>query len=141
MIADLHVADDATRRFHEDTFVFDALSIAYVLDAKYTERVLAGGVNATNVTFALEEDWDRTLRNFETYLQKIEKSDLLTLCTTADDMLRAKERGRLGVVVGTQGATMLGDQIGRLEILVRLGLRVLGLAYTTANRFADGCGE
>ncbi len=136
-----HVADEATRRFHDGAFVFDGLSIAYVLDSKYTERVLAGGVNATNVTFALEEDWDRVLGNFETYLDKIEKSELLTLCTTAQDLLRAKERGRLGVVVGTQGATMLGDQIKRLDLLVRLGLRILGLAYTTANAFGDGCGE
>jgi membrane dipeptidase len=136
-----HVANDATRRFHDEVFVFDGLSIAYVLDERFTERVLAGGVNATNVTFALEEDWDRALGNFETYLSKIARSDLLMLCTTADDLLRAKERGRLGVIVGTQGASMLGDQVKRLDLLVRLGLRVLGLAYTTANAFGDGCGE
>lgn len=36
---------------------------------------------------------------------------------------------------------MLEDKLWRLEHLVRLGLRVLGLAYTTANLFGDGCGE
>jgi membrane dipeptidase len=134
-------ADEATRRFHDEIFVFDALSIAYVLEDKYAERCLAAGVNATNATFALEEDWDTVLRNVERNLTTIEKSPYLKFCLTADDMLAAKKEGKLGVVFGTQGATMLEDKLWRLELLVRLGLRVLGLAYTTANGFGDGCGE
>jgi membrane dipeptidase len=134
-------ADEATRRFHDATFVFDALSIAYVLDEKYTERCLRGGVNGTNVTVALEESWDQALRNIERQLEKIEKNPLLMRCETADDLLSAKAAGKLGVVLGTQGATMLEDQLWRLELLVRMGLRILGLAYTSANAFGDGCGE
>ena len=134
-------ASEETRRFHNEIFVFDALSIAYVLEDGYAERTLAGGVNATNVTFALEEDWNTVLRNFEVNLTRIEKSPYLQLCLTADDMLRAKDEGKLGVVVGTQGATMLHDQLWRLEFLTRMGLRILGLAYTTGNLFGDGCGE
>lgn len=134
-------ADEATRRFHEETFVFDGLAIAYVLEDKYTERCLAGGVNAANVTFALEESWDETLRRFESHLTTIEKSPNLTLCLTADELLAAQKQGKLGIVIGTQGASMLEDKLWRLELLVRLGLRILGLAYTTANAFGDGCGE
>ena len=134
-------ASDDTRRFHDEIFVFDALSIAYVLEDKYAERTLAGGVNATNVTFALEEDWDTVLRAFESNLAQIERSPYLRLCPTADDMLKAKAEGRLGVVIGTQGASMLEDRLWRLEVLTRMGLRILGLAYTTANAFGDGCGE
>jgi membrane dipeptidase len=140
-IADAVTADEATRRFHNDTFVFDGLSIAYVLEPPYAESCLAGGVNGTNVTIALEEDWDTVLRNLEARLTKIAKSDLLMLCLTADDLLEAKRRGKLGIVLGTQGASMLEDNLWRLEHLVRLGLRFLGLAYTTANLFGDGCGE
>jgi len=134
-------ADGATIAFHNDTFIFDGLSISYVLDEKYAERCLAGGVNATNVTFALEENWDKALHNVETYLSKVERNPLLMLCTRSDDLLKAKASGKLGVMFGTQGASMLEGQIWRLELLVRLGLRFLGLAYTTANDFGDGCGE
>ncbi|MGF1593773.1 MAG: membrane dipeptidase [Kiloniellaceae bacterium] len=134
-------ASEETRRFHDEIFVFDALSIAYVLEDRYAERSLAGGVNATNVTFALEEDWNTVLRNFEAHLARIEKSPYLRLCLTADDMLLAKDEGKLGIVIGTQGATMLDDQLWRLEFLTRMGLRILGLAYTTANILGDGCGE
>lgn len=134
-------ADEGTLKFHAEAFVFDGLSIAYVLEDKYTERALEGGVNATNVTFALEESWDNVLRNFEKHLAAIEKSPNLMLCLTAEDMIAAKEAGKLGVVIGTQGASMLEDQFWRLDFLVRQGLRFLGLAYTTANAFGDGCGE
>ena len=58
-------ADSEVLAFHKDTYVFDGLSIAYVLDEKYSERLVAGGVDGTNVTFALEEDWDTVLRNAE----------------------------------------------------------------------------
>jgi microsomal dipeptidase-like Zn-dependent dipeptidase len=133
--------DERARLFHQRTLVFDGLSIAYVLDEKYAQRCLEGGVNATNVTFALEEGWSQALRNFETYLAKIDKSALLMLCRNADDVLAAQRKGRLGVVIGTQGASMLEGELWRLELLVRLGLRFLGLAYTTANAFGDGCGE
>jgi len=134
-------ADERVRRFHDESFVFDGLSISYVLNEPYTERCLAGGVNGTNVTVALEESWDAVLRNLESYLAKIEKSPLLTLCTTADELLAAKAAGKLGVVLGTQGASMLDDHLWRLEFLVRMGVRFFGLAYTTANAFGDGCGE
>ncbi|MBL8699280.1 MAG: membrane dipeptidase [Alphaproteobacteria bacterium] len=135
------VADEDTLRFHRDTYVFDGLSLAYVLDEPYAERCLEGGVNGTNVTFLVEESWDEALRRIETLLARIDRNPLLRLCRTADELLAARDQGRLGVVLGTQGATFLDDKLWRLELLVRLGLRFLGLAYTTANGFGDGCGE
>lgn len=133
--------DAAALAFHRETYVFDGLSIAYVLDEKYTERMLAGGVDGTNVTFALEEDWDTVLRNVDRHLTKIEKNPHLRLCLNAADLRAAKTAGKIGVMFGTQGATMLDDKIWRVETLVRMGMRFLGLAYTTANLFGDGCGE
>lgn len=134
-------ADAEVLAFHKDTYVFDGLSIAYVLDEKYSERLVAGGVDGTNVTFALEEDWDAALRKAEQFLTKIEKNPYLKLCLTAEELRTAKQAGKVGVMFGTQGASMLEEKLWRLEILVRMGLRILGLAYTTANAFGDGCGE
>jgi len=141
--AEALIADAATRRLHERSLVFDGLAIAYVLDEKYAQRCLEGGVNAANVTFALEESWDKTAQIFERNLAKIDKSPLLLLCKTSDEVLAAKEKGKLGIVIGTQGASMMdsAEQFWRLESMVRMGLRFLGLAYTTANDFGDGCGE
>jgi membrane dipeptidase len=65
------------------------------------------------------------------------------LCLGAADLRTAKRRGKLGVVIATQGASMFQDasHFWRLETMVRMGLRVLGLTHNTANALGDGCGE
>tara|TARA_A100001037_G_scaffold299689_1_gene325862 strand:- start:472 stop:1539 length:1068 start_codon:yes stop_codon:yes gene_type:complete len=148
--------DDVTLRFHDRSFVFDALSLYYVIEEPYAERLLTGGVNATNVTFAIEEEWDDVLGHVDRSIEAIEKSPLMTLATTHDELLAAKAAGKLGIVMGTQGASMLGrdpileeasdgsglkPRFDRLEQFHEMGLRSLGLSYTAANVFADGCGE
>lgn len=134
-------ADAKTLAFHRKTLVWDCLSLFYILDEPYAQAALEGGVNVTNVTFGTEEDWDTVIRSFETGLNKIEKSPLLKLALTAQDILDAQAQGKLACIVGTQGAAMLGDKVHRFEILYRMGLRILGLAYTGPTMFADGCGE
>lgn len=149
-------ADPETTRFHERSFVFDALSLYYVIEEPYAERLLTGGVNATNVTFAIEEEWDDVERHVERSLEAIERSPLMRLAISHDELLAAQEAGELAIVMGTQGASMLGrdpiledspdgsglkPRFDRLERLYELGLRSLGLSYTAANVFADGCGE
>ncbi len=125
-----------------ETFVFDGLSLYYVLDDRYAQRCLEGGVNAANVTFAAEaEDWDEALRRIDVGMEKIARSPYLALATNTAELLAAREAGKLAVVIGTQGASMLGDKVQRVRILHRLGMRIFGLAYTGANMFADGCGE
>lgn len=135
------LADSSTLAFHRKTLVWDCLSLFYILDEPYTQQVLEGGVNVTNVTFGTEQDWDSCLANFEAGLGKIEKHPLLRLALHADDVLAAQREGKLAVVIGTQGSAMLGSDLYRLEILHRLGLRIFGLAYTGPTMFADGCGE
>jgi membrane dipeptidase len=124
-----------------DGFVFDALSLTYVLDEPYAERCLAAGVNGTNLSFGLAENWDEASRIFEDGLEKIEKNPVLTLATTFGDFATAQSEGRLAIVPGTQGADLIGDDLRRVEALDRLGLRFIGLAYTAGNLLADGCGE
>lgn len=130
-----------TRAFHDETVVWDCLSLYYVLDEPYTTRVLRGGVNATNVTFGTEGTWDQMVAAIEFGLQKIEQSPVLMLATCADDVLKAKAQGRLAVIMGTQGSMMVDNQIHRVNLMHRLGLRYFGLAYTAGTPFADGCGE
>ncbi len=128
--------------FTRETFVFDALSLFYVLDDRYAERCLEGGVNAANVTFFAEgKGWDDVLRQVDVGLGKIARSPYLALATTSADLDAARAAGKLAVIVGSQGSDALEDKPWRVRILHRLGFRIFGLAYTGATMFADGCGE
>lgn len=150
------VASKEVCTFHDDVVVFDGLSLYYILDEPYAERVVKGGVNVTNVTFAVEEDWSSTLKNIEIGLEKIEKHPLLTLARDTGEILKAREEGKLAIIMGTQGASMIDKNLSlytapdtsdwqtsfdRLNMMYRLGLRFFGLSYTAANLFSDGCGE
>lgn len=134
-------ASDDVIAFTRSSFVFDCLSLYYVLDEPYAERCLEGGVNAVNVTILAEGGFDAMLDKMETALDKIDKHPLLTLALSAGDCEAAQAAGKLAVVPGAQGATMIGDRLERVSLLHRLGLRIIGLAYTPGNLLADGCGE
>ena len=103
--------------------------------------LFAGGVDGTTSPSRSRRIGTRLCAKPSRFLTRIEKNPYLKLCLTAEELRAAKQAGKVGVMFGTQGASMLEEKLWRLEILVRMGLRILGLAYTTANAFGDGCGE
>jgi membrane dipeptidase len=134
-------ADDRSRAFTQANTVFDCLGLFYVLDEPYATRCLEAGVNVCNVTFALESTWDQTISAIDEGFGKIEKSAVLARASNAAEIAKANEAGKLAVIPGTQGSSMIGKDLARVGVLSRLGFRFFGLAYTGATLFADGCGE
>ncbi|MCX5590306.1 membrane dipeptidase [Alcaligenes endophyticus] len=132
---------DETLALHHSSFIFDGLSLFYTLTEPYSENILKAGVNAMNVTFAADEDWDTTLRNLERGLNQIEASPYLKLAVTTQDIWQAKAENKVAVIPGTQGSRMLEHRMENLDVLFRYGVRFFGLAYTGATLFGDGCGE
>ena len=134
-------AAERARSFTRATTVFDCLGLFYVLDEPYATRCLEAGVDVCNVTFALESSWDQTTRAVEEGFARIEASPVLELARDSAEIAAASAVGRLAVIPGTQGSSMIGKELARVGILARLGFRFFGLAYTGATLFADGCGE
>jgi membrane dipeptidase len=130
------------RALHRDSIVVDALSLFFVTEERWAERWLEGGITATICTIGLEEGFDRFMANMETALARIAKSSVMTLATTAADIRAAKRAGKLAIVMGTQGCSFVEPgTLWRVELAHRMGLRSLGLAYTSGNLLGDGCGE
>jgi len=126
---------------HKTSIVLDGLTPLYVLDEPYTSALAAGGVSAGFLSIASPQTWDEVLKRTETALTKIEKSPLLTLATTAEDIRRAKRDGKIALVLITQAMDMLEKDAQRVRVLHRLGFRILGVCYTFANLLGCGCGE
>ena len=137
----LPAAGEEAIRFTKSTFVFDCLSLFYILEDRWAERCLEAGVNAANVTFGAETDWDNMVRQMDVGLAMIERSPYLALATDSAGIEAANRQGRLAVIMGTQGSMMVDADFHRLGVMHRMGLRFFGLAYTGATLFADGCGE
>lgn len=127
--------------FHRATLIVDGLTPLYVLEEPYTQAMFDGGVDCGLLSVASEATWDQTLERVERVLDRVARNPRLTLATTAAQVREAKRAGRIALVMVTQSAEMCDKEPKRVAILWRLGFRVLGLAYTFANLYGDGCGE
>lgn len=80
----------------------------------------------------------RGLDLIDTLYLEIEESPSSVLCTSFQDILKAKEEGKIGFVIGMEGAEPLGSDIRLLRIFYKLGLRLLGLTHALRTPLADG---
>jgi membrane dipeptidase len=68
-------------------------------------------------------------------------SDVFLKVRKATDLELAKRSGRIGLVYGFQDGAVLGDDLRRLELFHRHGLRVFQPTYNGRNLLGDGCIE
>jgi membrane dipeptidase len=80
----------------------------------------------------------RALDLVATLYQDIAESPSCVLCRTYGDIQKAKEGGKIGLILGMEGAEPLGADIQLLRIFYELGLRVLGFTHALRTFLADG---
>lgn len=61
----------------------------------------------------------------------------LALATTADEVERAMAGGRIASLLGAEGGHQIGNSLGVLRMLYRLGVRYLTLTHSTNTDWAD----
>ena len=139
------VAGSARESEIDDLFdrsiVFDALALAREWDDVAFAAVNESGCTGIQTSLpnrSLEMAvqalavWNRRIR---------ENPDKLVKATAAVDVIRAKQDGRLGVVLGFQNSTMLEGDVDNLDVLHGLGARCIQLTYNSRNLVGDGCTE
>ncbi len=81
----------------------------------------------------------RALCLLEAFYQEMEANpNALTLATSASDIERAKEEGKVAAIMGLEGAEALEGELGLLRIFYRLGVRNVGLTWNYRNRAGYG---
>jgi membrane dipeptidase len=65
----------------------------------------------------------------------------MMLATSAQDILTAKEQGKLAAVLAIEGGEALEGDLGVLRLFHRLGVRSIGLTWNERNNIADGVGD
>ena len=129
----------AAAQLHRDALVIDAASF---FCRGYDDDLAASGVDVINVMVPWpSDDFDQALQRIEEYYQLERTEPRLRLVHAPDDIMAAKESGAVGLVMGTQNAQLIGDRLGRLEQLHRLGFRYMQLTYNHRNFIGDGCAE
>jgi membrane dipeptidase len=116
------------------------------IDARMLEDVRASGVTAVNATCSASGDGARafigTVSNIAYWEREFTAHpEVFLKVKRAADLEEAKRTRRLGVILGTQDATMLSDDVTRVDLFYNLGVRILQLTYNIRNLLGDGCLE
>ena len=103
-----------------------------------------GGITAQLCAIYLDDDWlrDPVRRGMEMVWNlhdQIDRHDELVLATKVRHIRRAKEEGKVALVLTFEGCEALGTDPRFLDLYHRLGLRSASLTHTRRNIFADGC--
>ncbi|MFD0557233.1 dipeptidase [Stackebrandtia endophytica] len=125
---------------------FDAIDIARdQSDRLHTDipRLRAGGVGGqfwsvfVPVTMAGEEAVTATLEQIDAAWQMIERYDDFEFAGTADEIETAVANGRIASLMGIEGGHSIGNSLGTLRMMYRLGARYMTLTHTSNTDWAD----
>jgi membrane dipeptidase len=97
-----------------------------------TVGAVGGGPEVFAETFERIGYWEREIDNHPDFMLKVK---------SAADLDRAKTSGRLGIIYGFQDATPLGEDLNRVKVFSRFGVRIIQLTYNRRNLLGDGCLE
>ncbi|MEH6824936.1 MAG: dipeptidase [Motiliproteus sp.] len=126
---------------HNDAIVIDGLIIAK-WNRSLFEDMRKGGLTAANCTVSVWEGFQNTVNNIVEMNALIkDNADLVTKVHTTADILRAKEEGKTGIMMGFQNANAYEDKVGYVQVFKDLGVGVVQMCYNTQNLVGTGCYE
>ncbi|PYV17481.1 MAG: membrane dipeptidase [Acidobacteria bacterium] len=67
--------------------------------------------------------------------------DRIALATTAAEVRRAREQGKIAALMGMEGGHMIADSLPVLRMYARLGVRYLTLTHSVNTDWADSSGD
>jgi len=129
-----------TRDFHETLTVVDGL--IFYSDGSAAD-LRAGNLTACNLTVTgFDVDFTQALDDIAIWLERLaDPACEWMLIRSVDDIGRARESGRTGLIMGWQNMRPIDDKLQRIRLAHALGVRVMQLTYNYANRVGDGCLE
>ncbi len=130
------------REVHRSAIVYDAVCPLANAREESLDEWIAGGATVIAPTIGGPSDMADAMRTIGTWYERLRRrSDQLMLVTRAEDMERAKEQGKLGIIFHFQGTAPIGRDLGLVEIYYRLGVRIMQLTYNVKDFVGDGCEE
>jgi len=115
-----------------------------VLNSVWLPAMKAGGIDVrvaaifSSPQYIPELALRQALDEVAAFLDELDAAPGAALCTSHDDILRAKAEGKRGFILGMEGVEPLGADLHLLRVFYRLGVRVLGITHALRNYAADG---
>jgi len=115
-----------------------------VLERKHLQKLRRGGVTSLVAAVWVESRFkpagatNRALHILDALFQDLAESQHFALVTTQADLLRAEAQGKVAVIIGSEGAEFVEEDVGIIRLFYKLGMRVCGLVWNERNLLADG---
>jgi membrane dipeptidase len=93
------------------------------------------------ITSAMGWKWTDVLHDLGMRLCDLAHQDGVFLARSVDDIVDAHRTSRLALVAGLEAATMIENELDRIDILHGFGVRQMGIAYSEANALGGGLRE
>jgi membrane dipeptidase len=128
------------QEIHQRALVIDGLS--YYSDG-YTSGLKTGGIDALNVTVChFEADYREACDRIAGWLTRTAAPDSeWRLVERREDLDLARAAGKIGIVMGWQNMRPVEDDLDRLALFRKLGVRIMQITYNYRNFLGDGCLE
>lgn len=136
--------EERALELHKKSIIIDGLVYAPGGgEIEYFDQLIKAGVTGGNVCVNKPHGVPlQAMKEIKGWYDFFERySDRVMLVTKAHDVERAKAEGKFGVIMGTQNAAILGDDLSLLRIYKELGLRIVQLSYYRQNLLGEGAGE
>ncbi|PYZ95927.1 diguanylate cyclase [Alteribacter lacisalsi] len=124
------------RRQGRDWTAFEALSRSG-LDVIF-ENFMDG---TAMITSQAGWKWSDVIHDIGIRYSDIAHQDMVIKAERIDDLYRAKKEGKIAFVSSLEAATMIENELDRLDVLYGLGVRCMGIAYSEANQLGAGLRE
>ena len=85
--------------------------------------------------------WMDVIHDLGIRLSDIAHQDMVIHCKTVQDILEAKEQGKVAMVFCLDSATPIENELDRIDVLYGLGIRSMGVCYSESNMLGGGMGE
>jgi membrane dipeptidase len=126
---------------NEKMIIIDGLELCN-WDRNLLLELQKGGVTCVHACLGLWENARETLGKIGQWYRFFEmNNDLIMQVRTGEDILTARAIGKVGVILGTQNASPIDDDISLVEVFNNLGLKIMQLTYNNQNLIGSSCYE
>ncbi len=143
-ITRLHGAGMIDLHFDLPMFLYDHRNRENVLADDFLPEFEAGDIGTVAAGIYIEDQYlpERALevalaQVARTYVEA-ERCHRFAICCSYPEIKRAREQGKIGLLIAMEGAEPLGADLNYLRIFYELGLRILGLTHVRSNAAGHG---
>lgn len=130
----------------DDTLHRNAILIDGLVVSRWSPEIFRnmhkGGLTAANCTVCVWDGFRETMMNIAKMRRAMDDhADILMPIHSTACIRRAKDQGKVGLILGFQNAAGIEDRLEYLQLFKALGVGVIQLTYNTQNLVGAGCWE